>query len=187
MSGTLVSLSGSGRAGKDTFYTLAHSHLNDRVCTRLAYADSLKAELDPLFRAFGGTAFETDPIKKELIRPILISHGCSQRIINPRHWIEKLAPSVEAALGRGETVFITDTRFSNEVEYARSLGGKTVYIERLLDDGSVLPPVSREEEIQDPYLRAHADVTISWPTITDSIHGLWPFVERAAKDLGLIT
>jgi len=193
MAGTYIALCGSGQAGKDTFFTLLHSHLNDRVCTRIAFADALKRELDPLFKAFGGTAFETDPVKKNLQRPVLISHGCSRRVINPNHWIEQVDTSVREALGRGETAICTDTRFRNECEYARSLGGKTVYIERRLPDGSILPPISHEEEEQDPYLRANADVFVSWPTIltekdggSGSIHDLWIFVEKAAKELNLI-
>ncbi len=194
MSGTCLAVMGSGTAGKDTFYTLLATHLDDRICTRLALADSLKAELDPFFGAFGGTAFETDPVKKERQRPVLASYGETLHILTKgRHLIDKIEPHVLEALARGETIVITDCRYPVEVDWVKGLGGKAVYVERRLPDGSILPPINAKEAANDPYLRANADVFVSWPTIlterdggSGSIHDLWIFVEKAAHQLNLI-
>lgn len=185
----LIGLMGVATAGKDAFCTLLSAHIRsiqpDRVVNRVAFATALKAELDPLFKAFGGTAWETDPVKKAAIRPLLVSHGMSQRVLSGgMHWIRCVEPDVKAMLARGEIVIITDTRFENELAWVKSLGGRCVYIERIRPDGTPVPPVNSDEAANDAALRAGADVSISWPT-TD-IHGLWPFVERAAAQLGLV-
>lgn len=182
--GISISIAGSATVGKDTFFTLLKTHLNNRVVTRFAFADMLKIELDPMFKAFGGTAFETDPIKKKLIRPILVAHGCSQRVLtNGRYWIDKIEPFVKESIARGEIAIITDCRFPNELEWIRTLKGKVIYLERIDLEGKVVPPYNDEERAHDDLLRAGADITVSWPT-TD-IHSLWPYVEKAAKELGL--
>lgn len=183
MPGTLIALSSVATAGKDTFHSLLTTHLSNRVVTRMAFADRLKTELDPLFKAFGGSAFTTDPVQKALIRPVLVSHGCSMRVINPRHWIDAIAPDVQAALARNETVVVTDVRFQNEANWIKSLGGNVIYIERIKPDGSVVGPANEEEARNDPYLRANADVFLSWETRPAA--ELWGYVEKAAKDLGL--
>lgn len=181
--GIIIGALSSATAGKDTFCSLLTTHLAARTIRRVAFADFLKQELDPLFKAFGGSAFTTDPIQKALIRPILVSHGCSMRVLNPRHWIEKVEPTVQAALAADELVIVTDVRFPNEHDWVKSLGGKTIYIERVKPDGQIVQPANAEERTNDPYLRAHADVFMSWPSRPAA--ELWPFVEQAARDLGL--
>ena len=180
----LYLVTGNATSGKDTFFTLLATHLSDRKLVRFALADALKRELDPLFKAFGGTAFETDPGKKALIRPVMVSHGCSRRTIQPTYWIDQIAPLVKASIAAGETPVICDGRFENECIWARSLGAKVVHIERVLPDGSVLGPVNEEEAANESYLKTNADVVIRWET--RDIHQLWAYVESAAKQLELI-
>ena len=69
------------------------------------------------------------------------------------------------------------------MDWVKSLGGKTIYIERIDVNGNAIQPPNKEESDNDPFLRKNADITISWPT-TD-IHSLWPFVEKVTKQLGL--
>lgn len=181
----LLLLAASATAGKDTFATLIKTHLSDRVVTKLAFADELRRELDPLFKAFGGTAWETDPVKKALQRPVMVAHGMAQRIVSGGiHWIKALEPSVKDAMVRGETVVISDCRFENEMSWGKALGGKVIYIERTAPDGTVVPPINEDERANDPLLRAGADCTISWPTLGD-IYQLFPFVEKACAQLNL--
>ncbi len=174
----LLSLSSCATAGKDTFYTLLRTHLTNRTVTRMAFADQLRRELDPLFAAFGGTAFETDPVKKAAMRPLLVSYGMSKRIVSGgRYWIEAIEPDVKKALAAGDIVVITDCRFPNELDWVKSLGGKCVYIERTRPDGTLVPPVNSDEAEHDSAMRAGANVTVSWDTRA-SIHDLWPFGPR---------
>lgn len=180
----LILLTATATSGKDLFATLLKTHLSDRTVVPMSFAYELRRELDPLFKAFGGTAFETDPAKKAAQRPILVAHGMAQRIVSGgTHWIKALEPHVKSALGRGETVVVTDCRFPNEAVWGKALGGKLIHIERVLPDGGVVPPINDDERANDPIMRSMADVSVSWPT-TDA-HALWVYVERAAAQLEL--
>lgn len=186
--GQLLGIAGTARAGKDTFASLLTAHLSNRKVSSFAFAAALKAELEPFFRSFGGTAYETDSARKALIRPILIAHGREKRLVsNGTYWIKTIEPAVKEALDRGEVVLVTDVRYntheSDEVSWIKSLGGKIIYIERLDETGAAIQPANDEERDNDPLLRKGADVTLVWPT-TDT-NSLWPFVERAAHSLGL--
>lgn len=181
---SLLLLAGSAGCGKDTFYALLHDYLSDHMVTRYAFADELKRELDPMFRAFGATAFETDPHLKTLIRPILVAYGCAMRVLtNGAYWVDKLDPAVKAAMARDELVVVSDARFPNEVVWGKSLGAKVIYLERIGPDGKLVAPANKDETENDPYLRANADLTVSWPT-TDR-EALVAYVARATQDLGL--
>ena len=158
----LVGISAFALCGKDTFASLLTQVVSPHPVTRVAFAQALKEELDPLFRAFGGTAFETDPVKKALIRPILVSLGMTQRIVsNGRYWIDKVEPTVKEALNRGDLVIVTDVRFENEIDWLHSLGGKSVYLNR---EGVTAP--NEEEKRNDPIMRKKADYLLDWPTLT---------------------
>lgn len=181
---SLTLLTATALSGKDLFATLLKTHLSDHTVTSLSFAHELRRELDPLFKAFGGTAWETDPVKKARQRPVLVAHGMAQRIVSGgTHWIRLLEPHVKAALSRNETVVITDCRFENECLWGKKLGGKIVHIERIKEDGTVVPPINADEAANDPIMRRMADVSVSWPT-TD-IYSLFPHVEKAARQLGL--
>lgn len=186
--GICIGVMGCGRAGKDTFAAIL-GHLvkaAGRDFSTFAFATALKSELDPFFRAFGGTAFETDTARKNLIRPILVSYGCSMRdVTNGRRWIEQIDKPVRAAFKRGHVVTVTDVRFAthagDEAGWIKSLGGTLVYIERIQPDGKPVPPANPTEAAQDPVLRAMADYTISWPTVP--IAEQRPFVETFWREI----
>lgn len=168
---TLLGLSGVARSGKDTFadYLTAIARDSGYEVYRTAFADELKRELDPMFRAFGATAFETDTVKKNLIRPILVCYGESKRAITGgRYWIDKIEPDVKRELERSKIVIVTDVRFNthpgDEVGWIHGLGGNVIHIERTLHDGRVVGPANEKETIQDPLVRRDADFHVRWPT-----------------------
>jgi len=158
----LLGISAFATAGKNTFASLLTQVVAPRVVTEVAFADELKKELDPLFRAFGGSAFETDPVKKKLLRPILVSHGMTKRLLTKgRYWVDKAEPIVKKALAKGDIVLVTDVRFENEIDWLHSLGGQSVYLNR---PGVEAP--NEEEARNDPIMRAKADFVLDWPTLT---------------------
>ena len=65
------------------------------------------------------------------------------------------------------TVFITDVRYQNEMEWIKNtMGGKNIYIRR----NGVLP-ANNEEELNDPILRSMADIILDLPNFpTDSLN-----------------
>ncbi len=182
----ILGISGVATAGKDTVYTLIKKYLNDDSIKRIAFADALKEELDPFFKSFGGTAWETDPIKKAKIRPILVSHGCSMRdISNGQYWIKKIEPRVLEWIEKNNLVIITDVRFINELHWIREHTGKVIYVERIQKDGSVLKPTNNEEIQNDPDMRNNSDLILSLNTV-ENPDSLLPSIGNALKLLDFV-
>lgn len=165
----LAGIAGRARAGKNTFVNLSRERLASRGLTTssFAFATELKLELDPILRAeLGISAFTQDPKEKLIIRPRLVEHGAGQRAkTNGRYWIDKLAPQVERALKVYDVVFVEDVRYANEAQWVHSLVGTVIYVERKLEDGTVVQPANEEEATNDPKARAASDHVVSWPTL----------------------
>jgi hypothetical protein len=82
-----------------------------------------------------------------------------RRKINKQCWVEKVEAKILKMTDPNTTVFITDVRYRNEMEWIKNtMGGKNIYIKR---DGVM--PANDEETINDPTLRSLADVLIDLP------------------------
>lgn len=178
---SLISLSGRARVGKGTFVTLLSdilAHQNPpRSVTEIAFAHALKEELNStLVMRFGISAFTTDDAEKKIIRPFLVARGAGARAEDVNHWVKLVEPNVKKALGRGDMVVVSDSRYRNECDWVHSLGGKVVYIERTID-GIPVPPANEEEAANDDAARAVSDITISWDTFGENhLDMMRPFV-----------
>jgi len=155
----IVGLCGLARSGKDTFFKICKDlDINKNPSLRFAFADELKKELDSfLLDNFKISSFTEDPFHKEIIRPTLVGYGMSKRKSSKgMYWIDKLALRV---LEKKEThnCFITDVRFSNEVEQIKKWGGICIHIERFGN-----PPANDEEKNEDPFVKAKADFKFQW-------------------------
>lgn len=156
----LIGISARATVGKDTFASLLSEAIAPKKFVRVAFADALKAELEPFFQSFGSSAYESDPVKKNRIRPILVSYGVTQRVVsNGWYWINKVEPTVKAELEKDSVVVVTDVRFPNEAAWIKSLGGTCLYLNR-----PDVPPANDEEAFNDPLIRAKADYMVDWPT-----------------------
>jgi hypothetical protein len=188
----LYAIAGTARAGKDTFATLftecaEHAGLN---VSRFAFANALKAELNPyLIERYGISAWTSDDMEKQIIRPDLVAWGRMRRKqTNGTHWIKTIEPNVNAYLNLGHCVLITDCRFNthpgDEVGWVKSLGGKVIYVERIVD-GVPLKGANEEEVKHDPALRAGANVIVSWPTFSSSnyLDRMRPYVQDVWSQL----
>lgn len=169
----IYAISGKARTGKNT---LSQGFINqyEKMGLRAknyAFADELKKELDPLFLLNAGvSAFTEDPIEKELVRKVLISYGTGYwRNKDPDHWVKKLAAQLKKDEGEVDVALISDTRFPNEIEQIKKLGGKIIYLIRTDDDGKEFPPAGIDEEINDPLLRKEADFIFSWENYKDNL------------------
>jgi hypothetical protein len=183
----LISLAGRARVGKGTFVELSRQLLSPRVVTEVAFAFCLKNELDPALRALHGiSAWTTDDAEKKVIRPYLVERGAGARRENPQHWIKLAEPSVCEALDRGDIVIVSDSRYRNECDWVHSLGGKVIYIERILPSGEPVPPANEEEAREDGPAREVSDYVISWPTfLTNPLDNMRPFVQAAWSQVGI--
>lgn len=188
MTRLLYGISGVARAGKDTFASLLEQHLMTTgwAAARIAFADELKRELDPvLLQLYGISAFTADPVEKTIIRPFLVAHGKARRDqTEGAYWIDKVKPQVKDWMWLGRTAIVTDVRYANEAAWIHSLGGKVVYVQRINPNGSIVGPANPEEAENDPKVRAAADLVVSWPTVdANSLDQLVPYVHDAWSQL----
>lgn len=161
----IIGISGLARSGKDSFYELSKSYLdnNNVKHERLAFADELKNECDPfLMKNVGISAFTEDDREKEIIRPLLVTYGTHiRRKLNPRCWIDKIEPKIKQAKNK-HVFFVTDVRFKNEIEWVHEMGGLSIHVTR-----SGITPPNKDEEENDPILKEASKAKIDWDDFND--------------------
>ncbi len=188
----LIAISGKARAGKDTFANLLIAHLIslNQPVARHAFADQLKRELESEIRAkYGISVWTQDSAEKAIIRDDLVAHGRKRREeSNGTHWVKQIDPAVRAGLKAGIHQIITDCRYArheaDEAGWVKSLGGHVLYVERVLEDGSILEAANSEERENDPFVKAAASVIVKWPTFqSDALNQQRPYVLDAWTQL----
>lgn len=135
----IVGFGAQAQVGKD----YGARYLRDRATTsgyvtiRLAFADALKDDLDPLVRStFGFSAHTSDSYSKMLLRPLLVAYGNQRRAQYIGCWVNAVFQGSAmshatrlAAQGIPVLVTITDVRFDNELAKLLSLGGMYLHVE----------------------------------------------------------
>jgi len=170
----VIGVGGFARSGKDTFVKIAKKILkeNGYSSIKLAFADELKEEIDPFLKECYGISAWTDVTEeKNLIRPLLVAHGCQKRIqTNGTYWIDKINGEIDL-IHCEDVVFVSDCRFPNEVDWVHNKWGgwfvhvKKYSIEKRYDDedGKVVDcPIfdkapNDEEAKNDPICEQKAD------------------------------
>jgi hypothetical protein len=176
----VIGVGGFARSGKDTFVKIAKKILkeNGYSSIKLAFADQLKEEIDPFLREYYGISAWTDATEeKNLIRPLLVAHGCQKRIqTNGSYWIDKINEEINL-IHCEDVVFVSDCRFPNEVDWVHNKwGGWFVHVKKysmrheyvgLFDNGDVIKsgPLQKvydsapneEEAMNDPMCEQKAD------------------------------
>lgn len=159
----LIGITGYARSGKDTIFQRSKVFLEKEgiKCSRIAFADALKEELDDLLlKNLNISAFTEKDEEKELIRPLLVTYGTElRRKLNPNCWIERVQDRIKDLLDEGEYVFITDVRFENEAHWIKYNGGFILHVERL-----GIKPANHEEHTQNVRMRKYRDFRIGWET-----------------------
>lgn len=120
----VIALSGTRCVGKDAFFS-ALSSIN-KFCVRFAFADSLKNDLKSLVSdQFNIDIFNPTPEEKELIRPILISYGCTWRKIDINHWVKITIDDIYKQYYSNPSILpvIVDLRFQNELDLLKNAFG----------------------------------------------------------------
>lgn len=179
----IIGVAGRARSGKDTFAILAKQVLlkTDQKIAKAGFADSVKDDLHKLLvQKCGISAFTEIDEEKKLIRPLLVSYGTDlMRTLNEDVWINRMQPRLDLAKNIKAALFITDVRYKNEIEWIKKEGGKVVYI-----DQENNPPANKEEKKNDPILKEHADIILSWQKVgEDKIKSLKPKVTKALKEI----
>lgn len=157
--GFLLVISGKMGSGKDSVAeAAAHEAAGGREPVRVFFADPLKQELEQvhaLVRA--GTpadriAVETGCTREQAARVVDILARIPDQVTvrdrtpetrlaaqywgaevrragNPNYWVDAASQQVEELLAAGESVYVTDARYPNEVEAMVALGGFAVRLE----------------------------------------------------------
>ena len=160
----IIGLCGHGRSGKDTFCEIAKRFLSKKkaAAARVAFADELKKDLDPLCRHhIGCSAFTEDTKQKELIRPLLVAYGTDViRKMDENWWIDRIEHKLPLYFGQEIIPIVTDVRYPNEMEWVQKQhNGVCVYITR-----KGVGPANKEEKKNNTILKKKADYRIMWPT-----------------------
>ena len=130
----------------------------------------------------GISAFTSDPIEKEVIRPFLVTYGTHiRRKLNPNCWVSRLEESIRSEALIDHIIFITDVRFENEAVWIKNNGGFLVDVAR---EG--IGPANTDEEEQSYLLKPHASFFIEWPTVgSEEIfslkHKVSPILEKFSE------
>lgn len=169
-----IGISGLAGSGKDLFLKLFSEDMKKigLSCRRYALADSLKAEINPLLVSLYNIDILTCSRKdKEIVRPMLVSHGKIKRIqTNGRHWIEKLDKEIDKG-PRSDFVCVTDIRYDEYIKdelnwVKKERNGILLHISKYYKKGKekiFLEPPNKEEAENDPKIQKKADYKICWP------------------------
>ena len=204
MTSLTIGISGVAGAGKDTFAAILASLLEKRGYSvqRFALAGELKEEVaDFSCKHYGIDPLTCSREEKELIRPLLITHGClKRRTSKGRYWVEKLNDKIlEWNSSPNRVSIITDIRFSDfeadETHWLQEeLKGVLVHLSlylSLFETGSnpsrdfcreFKKPNNAEEERNDPILLNKANYKCEWEQREGSqeyiLQELIPYVEQ---------
>lgn len=160
----LMAITGTRGVGKDTLCALL-TRINPRL-RRVAFADQIKEDLFPLIQEHLGFDVRTATGgAKEQSRPMLISWGMTMRARDPLHWVKVAVNHVDKthtgypSYRDAPLWCVVDCRFTNEVEYLRSVypSFKLINVTR---DGA--PPPTIEEERHYRLVAAMADHHLAW-------------------------
>ena len=168
MNDRIIGICGPARSGKDT---LADSFIEIfkeyKVKTqKLSFAQELKYECKSFVkRTLGIDIFTEVTEEKDIIRPLLVTWGTHvRRKLNDNVWIDALAKRMHS----NKIIIISDVRFENEFNWIKERGGKIVFINRTLPDGTLVPNANEEEEKNNAFLQQNADSNFTWTTMSDS-------------------
>jgi hypothetical protein len=166
----LIGVCGFARAGKNSFADFIKS-LQKEMEPRpakieaLSFAYPLRKELEDFVQQRLGISTFTENLKeKEIIRPLLVCWGTEimRNQIDPDYWIKKMEKAVETNRKSKITSIITDVRFQNEIEWIRSQGGKTIFVNR-----ENVGPINKDETRFTLPLQHKCDLIFNWPTLSN--------------------
>ena len=192
----IIGVGGYARAGKDLFVKIATKILSENgyAARRIAFADALKMDLDDwLIAKYGISAWTDKDSEKNVIRPLLVAHGCQKRLqTEGKYWVEKAEAQLHQLAEhfvfedtkeqrRKELVFlVSDVRFPNEGEWIHELAGWVVHLRKYRNKKypfplNFLPPrkdfdnaPNAEEAKNDPLLAEICDYHLDLEQILDN-------------------
>ena len=132
----LIGLCGYAQVGKDTAFREIKKLLKGKRIIRLAFADSLKQDVNFMVEATGmmGVDVMDNEEDKKKFRTILVAWGKQMREINPYHWVniveDEIIQQRDAIFGGVDCIIITDVRYINEIKMILERDGQVIRLER---------------------------------------------------------
>ncbi len=169
-----IGIGGNARSGKDSLrkilINLAQNEGHETLGLALAF--ELKKEMYSFVMEHTGIDVFTEVTEeKNLIRPVLVTYGGLQRKRSKgKYWTNKLN---EHFIKSPHSIkIISDIRYFNEYPedeffWLKNKGGVTIFLERILPHGSIVPPANEDESKNNVLIKEAADITICWPTTSD--------------------
>lgn len=173
-------------ASDDKLSTMITGHfqdVGDAITTE--HALFVISKLRPLIRERGNvSSYDRYPE----MRVTLQNWGTEvRRTQNPDYWVEKLVTPALGMLAAGQSVYVTDSRFPNEVEAVQRLGGyairlnvsRDVQIERLTQRDGKRPDVEAFEHPSETALDDYTDFDVVIDTDTQGVDEIVSTVAKA--------
>jgi hypothetical protein len=171
----IIGLSAVARAGKDSVCTILNREFAKLGyhSQRFALADELKNDMyDFIYDNFGIDIWNCTDEQKVLVRPLMVAYGGAKRKQSKgKYWTDLLYSENLKGLSKDDIAIIPDIRYAeyvdDEVDWVKNLGGLVVHITRMVN-GSPLPPPNEDEKINDPKVKARADIHLEWSSFSES-------------------
>lgn len=168
----MIGIGCCGLVGKDTLFKILDSLFPNKL-ERVALADNLKGELDEFCqRHYKISAFTKNPVEKEIIRGLFVSHGKVKRIISKgQYWTNLVQERINDIIHDGLIPVCTDIRYSyypeDEIFWLKEKN-KGVYIHvNRYNNGEKILALNSEEMEQEKILENQADFRLNWATNND--------------------
>ncbi len=188
---TLIGLASNATGGKDTLYSILERILKEYniETDRIALADPLKSETSAFIKEhFNGlSSFTKDRKEKELLRPFFVVYGKIKRqLTNGKYFTDLATPRLLENIKENILTICTDVRYmiydTDEINWLKNNNGSLVYIERINQDGSIVPPANNDEKENNEKIKQIADFHLKWPT-TENLEIRDDCVRIQLKDL----
>lgn len=171
----LIGLASNATGGKDTLYLILEKILKEYniETDRIALADPLKVELNDFCKTqYGISVFTKNPLEKEIIRPIMVSHGKVKRTLSRGKYFTDIAQKrLDENIKNNILTIVTDIRYifyeTDEVGWLKDNKGLLVYIKRVNPDGTIIPPANSDEKENNEKIELIANYYLTWPTTED--------------------
>lgn len=168
-----IGIGGVARSGKDSFAkhlkNLLELSLPNKKINICPLALPLKKDCEPFVREnLNLNVFTDNTEEKSIFRELLVWYGKVKRQqTHGRYWTNLLDLSLENS--GIDICIVPDIRYfqyeNDEVPWLKSKPRNCfLHIQRILPDGSLVPPANMDESINDQIIREHADYSIKIPT-----------------------